>query len=93
MTDKSCTNCGQPPGECYHLCFNSPAFYSPEQEREDEAWYGMDDHNERYAAERADMANEGWHEDDIFVANSDGTVTLITGTDGKHTYDPNDIRR
>lgn len=52
MTNKLCPNCGANP--CYHLCHNSPAYYSPEQEREDEKFYGMDDHYERYAAERAD---------------------------------------
>ena len=52
MADKECPNCGSfPMGEgCYHICYNSVAFYSPEQERADEAHYGDDDHRERYAA-------------------------------------------
>lgn len=32
-----CPNCG--PGDCYHICPNSPHFYSPERERADEANY------------------------------------------------------
>jgi hypothetical protein len=43
-----CPNCGADP--CYHLCPNSSAYYSPEQERADEPFYGDDDHRERYAA-------------------------------------------
>ncbi len=31
-----CPNCGANP--CYTLCHNSPHYYSPEQEREDERW-------------------------------------------------------
>jgi hypothetical protein len=55
-TGKICPNCGADP--CYHLCPNSVAYYSPEQERADEPWYGMDDNYERYAAERRDMELE-----------------------------------
>lgn len=52
-----CGNCGADP--CYHICFNSPHYYSPEQERADDAHYGDDDIRERYAAELADMRREG----------------------------------
>lgn len=49
-----CPNCGQTPmGEgCYHLCFNSTHYYSPEQEREDDRWSASNrDHiTEAYAA-------------------------------------------
>lgn len=47
---KECPNCGGTPmGEaCSHQCFNSPHYYSPEQERADEPFYGDDDINERY---------------------------------------------
>lgn len=43
-----CEVCGASP--CYHICPNSPHFYSPEQERYDDQFYGEDDHRERYAA-------------------------------------------
>ncbi len=56
---RECRICGMPDGQCYSLCPNSPAYYTAEQEREDEAWYGMDDNNERYAAERDAMKREG----------------------------------
>ena len=47
-----CPNCGgSPMGEgCYHICYNSVHYYSPEQERQDDVHYGEDDHRERYAA-------------------------------------------
>ena len=38
----TCASCGMPEGQCYNLCPNSPAFYSPEQERADDAFYGQD---------------------------------------------------
>jgi hypothetical protein len=62
---KECGNCGGYPVGigCYHICFNSVHYYSPEQERADEPFYGLDDDYERYAAERADMANEGMYAD------------------------------
>lgn len=48
-TPNDCPNCG--PGDCYHICPNSPHFYSPEQERYDDAMDdGSDDVRERYAA-------------------------------------------
>lgn len=45
-----CGICGSfPVGEgCYHQCPNSIYYYSPEQEREDDAFYGDDDVRERY---------------------------------------------
>ncbi len=43
-----CSICGATP--CYRLCPNSEHYYSPEQERADEAFYGQDDNRERYAA-------------------------------------------
>ena len=36
----TCPECGMPPGQCYNLCPNSAAYYSPEQERADDATYG-----------------------------------------------------
>jgi hypothetical protein len=39
--------CGLADGAHYALCVNSDDYYSPEQERADEPWYGMD------AAERS----------------------------------------
>jgi hypothetical protein len=55
-----CKICGESPvgTGCYHICPNSVCFYSPEQERADDAHYGDDDVSERYAAERID-ADEG----------------------------------
>lgn len=38
----TCPDCGQPAGECYNLCPNSPAYYSAEQERADDPFYGQD---------------------------------------------------
>lgn len=49
LTDTLCSNCGASP--CYHICPNSPHFYSPEKERQDDAFYGSDDVYERYAHE------------------------------------------
>lgn len=47
----TCRECGQPEGQCYNLCPNSPAYYSPERERQDDLMDdGSDDHRERYAA-------------------------------------------
>lgn len=58
---QACGICGESPIGigCYHICPNSVHFYSPEQERADEPFYGQDDHYERYAAERRDMGLEG----------------------------------
>jgi|tagenome__1003787_1003787.scaffolds.fasta_scaffold17162443_1 hypothetical protein len=56
----TCPECGETPmgTGCYRICPNSVHYYSPEQERADEAFYGMDDHRERYAAEYADLKAE-----------------------------------
>lgn len=56
----TCGNCGGYPigTGCYHICFNSVHYYTPEQERRDDATYGDDDIRERYSAEMADMAYE-----------------------------------
>lgn len=45
MTGTTCPSCGMPPGQCYNLCPASPAYYSPEQERADEPFYGQDHHD------------------------------------------------
>lgn len=62
----ACDICGEAPvGEaCYHICPNSVHFYSPAQERADDAFYGDDDIRERYAAERADLEMEAEYADD-----------------------------
>lgn len=60
-----CPNCGADP--CYHLCHNSVAYYSPEQERYDDQFYGEDDERERYAATVAD-ADMFYMEDDDGVS-------------------------
>jgi hypothetical protein len=36
----NCPNCA--PYECYNICPNSPNYYTPEQERADDAFYGAD---------------------------------------------------
>ncbi len=48
-----CPSCGSTPmgSGCYHICPNSDSFYSPEQERYDDQFYGQDDMSERYAGE------------------------------------------
>lgn len=53
-TSPECPECGMAPmGEgCYHICPNSTHFYSPEQERADEPFYGAD----RY---------DGWDDPDL----------------------------
>jgi hypothetical protein len=74
MPTSDCGICGQPPGECYNLCPNSPNYYSPEQERYDDQFYGEDDNRERYAAEIRDLELEGeadaayWTEQDELKA-------------------------
>jgi hypothetical protein len=42
-----CPVCGSTPQGtgCYHICPNSVAYYSPEQERADDAHYGQDHHD------------------------------------------------
>jgi hypothetical protein len=52
----TCPECGSTPmgAGCYHICSNSDHFYSPEQERYDDQFYGQDDVRERYAATAAD---------------------------------------
>lgn len=70
----ACGNCGgDPVGEgCYHICFNSPAYYSPEQERYDDAHdFGYDDHYERYASERLDAELWAEGEEEAYYANRD----------------------
>jgi len=54
MSKELCDVCGASP--CYHLCPNSPHYYSPEQEMHDEAMNAgaYDDHHERYASTIAD---------------------------------------
>jgi hypothetical protein len=66
----TCGNCGQTPvGEaCYHLCFNSPHYYSAEQERYDDQFYGDDDNRERYAETLASMEHEGDDDEPMFEA-------------------------
>lgn len=69
-----CPNCGADP--CYHLCPNSVAYYSPEQERYDDMMDdGSDDHRERYAGETIGLSDAD-HE----PAGSDlGYWTPVTG--------------
>jgi hypothetical protein len=57
---KECGNCGGYPIGigCSHQCFNSTHYYSPEQERADDAFYGDDDIRERYAGEIIDAEYE-----------------------------------
>lgn len=59
-----CPNCGgSPMGEgCYHICHNSVHYYSPEQERHDDQFYGDDDMRERYAATAE--PSQYWDEDE-----------------------------
>lgn len=78
VNDGRCPECGQLPGECYFICPNSPAFYSPEQERRDDAFYGGDDHAERYAAERRELDGE-YDEYDQDVA--DDVPVVVLGND------------
>lgn len=60
MSDRECPICGcSPMGEgCSHQCPNSVHYYSPEQERADDAFYGDDDVRERYAGEVIDAEYE-----------------------------------
>ena len=63
---KVCGSCGQPEGECYNLCPNSPAYYSPERERQDDMMDdGSDDHRERYAATAEPSQYEEPEEDEL----------------------------
>jgi len=81
--DGLCPNCGASP--CYHICPNSEHFYSPEQERADDAWYGMDDHSERYAAtaEPSQYYDEPY-DDDEYMPNPVTGYSLVP-------VDPDDI--
>lgn len=82
-----CTYCGASP--CYHICPNSEHYYSPEQERYDDQFYGEDDHRERYAAERADAEAEQYMDDFEIEAVVDPRGRLPY-PDGM-PIDPNDI--
>ena len=73
LTKRLCGNCGANP--CYHLCFNSPYFYSPEQERYDDQFYGDDDIRERYAAETIDLAYE--YADEEPESGPEPAMTLV----------------
>ncbi len=55
-----CSHCGGVPvgSGCYHICPNSDHFYSPEQERADDPFYGDDDIRERYAGELIGLDGE-----------------------------------
>jgi len=56
-----CANCGANP--CYHLCENSPHYYSPEQEKLDDPTYGDMDRWEGYGDPEI-------HSDDMVYAES-----------------------
>lgn len=49
--------CGLADGAHYAMCPNSDEYYSPERERADEPWYGMDADRERYADMLAEAAD------------------------------------
>lgn len=84
-----CPNCGADP--CYHICPNSPHYYSPEQERMDDAFYGQDDMSERYGGQ-IDPAYEAEAADyfddreviegvDVNLLPEVGTMTVLDTTD------------
>lgn len=74
-----CPSCGQPPGECYNLCPLSPAFYSPEQEREDDLnWSRSDYLRETYGDPDLDAEPPT---DDYGVAVSDFAATPVGPVD------------
>lgn len=83
-----CPNCGADP--CYHLCVNSPHYYSPEQELFDAMMDdGSDDRRERYANETIGLEDEdtGFSEADHnpWVIRSDfldgGRITPVNDDD------------
>lgn len=84
-----CSNCGADP--CYHQCFNSPHYYSPEQERYDDMMDdGSDDMRERYAATMESMQYEDhqWDDDD---APNEGLQDLFSKPSVFVPTDPDDI--
>lgn len=67
-----CPNCGADP--CYHLCHNSVAYYSPEQERYDAMMDdGSDDVRERYASTVEDA--------NMFFSEADHEIIEVSVTD------------
>ena len=63
MSTNNCPNCA--PYDCYHICPNSPFYYSAEQERADEPFYGDDDVRERYAGELIGLEGEPDYEGEV----------------------------
>lgn len=89
MAVSECLNCGgTPKGEgCSHQCYNSPHYYSPEQERYDDMIDdGSDDMRERYAAtaEPSQYEDHQW-DDDEFLPEPRSNVR------GQVVNDPDDI--
>lgn len=66
----NCPNCA--PYDCYHICPNSPHYYSAEQERYDDAMDdGSDDRRERYASEMADIDLMAERDDEEYADEED----------------------
>lgn len=59
-----CPNCG--PYPCYHICPNSPLYYSPEQERLDDMRY---DPSEYYR--EGGFIDEDYYDDDYYPDDPD----------------------
>jgi hypothetical protein len=95
MADNRCHACGMPPGECYRICPTQDPYQGDQAAENADYEFNAryDDERERYAATVADADlffthPSDWRDDDKLRVNDDGTVTLITGTGGEHTYDP-----
>lgn len=55
---------------CYHICPNSIHFYSPEQERYDDQFYGEDDMRERYAGELIGLEDDYQEDPEDFILDA-----------------------
>jgi hypothetical protein len=72
-----CPNCA--PYDCYHICPNSPHYYSAEQERADDATYGDLDRWEGYGD--PELCYEGGEVDEPYIAPAPNLPTIDTSDD------------
>lgn len=69
-TSASCPECGQSPVgiACYHICSHSIHYYSPDQERYDDANYGIDRH-------------DGWDDPDLYISSGEEEEEYVKDND------------
>jgi len=94
MADVSCPNCGGTPmgSGCYHICFNSDHYYSPEREYEDAMMdTGYDDLYERYGATARDAELFTMSEMEHDYGDEDLSAYAVEAWPNPISIDPDDI--